>query len=587
MPKIFISYRREDAQWPVDRIHAALKPHVPNPQADIFVDVDNIPAGVDFVAHLDSKVAQCDVLLAVIGPDWLGVKNPRTGQRRLDDPKDFVRIEIAAALQRGILVAPVMLDDTPVPDAADLPDDLKPLANRQAVDVRRMTFDADVQRLIRGLGLAPEPKADPKRSARTKTKTEGKGAGPLIAAGVGLLVLVVAGVGAWGWTKGWFGGATREAGQASSSTNASDDGAWIMAEAMGEQKAYEAYLRAYPQGGHATQARAALAALTDDSDWGKADGGDKAALQEYLGAHENGAHVEEANAQLTRLVEAERAAAGAVSPEARQQIFAEAQRERDALVRQGDDDLWSIASGANSAAAYNAYLNRYPQGVHAAQARAGLGALQASARPAVTGSPSQRLTAELARTRLPATTEQSDALWNRLRAVYSLSAFQAAADEGDAKAGFLLGRAYSRGLGVSQDFVKASQLYGRACTAGNQFACGNLGAFYQDGVGVTRDVARALQLNEPACAAGAWSACASLGGLYEYGIGVEQNRVRAHQFYEQACNGGIAQGCAGLGGLYARGAGVTQDYARARRFYVQACDGGYQSACTDLRKLPD
>src|SRR5262245_58246884 len=99
MPKIFISYRREDSAYQADRIHQALRRAVRDPKRDIFIDIDNIPVGVDFVQHLDSKVAQCDVLLALIGPDWLTAKNPKTGQRRLDDPKDFVRIEIASALR--------------------------------------------------------------------------------------------------------------------------------------------------------------------------------------------------------------------------------------------------------------------------------------------------------------------------------------------------------------------------------------------------------------------------------------------------------------------------------------------------------
>jgi len=106
--KIFISYRREDSQHQADRLHAALSRKIP--KRNIFIDVDNIPVGVDFVQHLDQQVGQCEVLLALIGPDWLEAKNPETGARRLDDPKDFVRIEIASALKRGIPVAPVLLD---------------------------------------------------------------------------------------------------------------------------------------------------------------------------------------------------------------------------------------------------------------------------------------------------------------------------------------------------------------------------------------------------------------------------------------------------------------------------------------------
>jgi hypothetical protein len=154
MPKIFISYRREDSQYQADRLHAALKRVVGDPEQDIFIDVDNIPLGVDFVDHLDSKIAQCDVLLAVIGPNWLTVRDIKTGQRRLDDPRDFVRIEISSALKRGVPVAPVVLDGAPFPSEADLPDDIRALTRRNGVEVRRLSFDADVERLVRGLGLS-------------------------------------------------------------------------------------------------------------------------------------------------------------------------------------------------------------------------------------------------------------------------------------------------------------------------------------------------------------------------------------------------------------------------------------------------
>ena len=100
MAKFFISYRRRDAQYQADKLHAALSAYVANPREDIFIDVDNIPFGRDFVDHLDSKVRDCEVLLAVIGPSWLDLRDLATGQRLLDDPNDFVRIEIESALKR-------------------------------------------------------------------------------------------------------------------------------------------------------------------------------------------------------------------------------------------------------------------------------------------------------------------------------------------------------------------------------------------------------------------------------------------------------------------------------------------------------
>ncbi len=157
MTKIFISYRREDSQYQADRLHAVLTGHVADPKQDIFIDIDNIPPGVNFVQHLDSKVGQCDALLAIIGSGWLNAKNPETGARRLDDPKDFVRIEIAAALKMGIPVVPVLLDGVAVPAARDLPEDLQELSVRNGVDLRRISFESDAERLIHGLGLMTAP----------------------------------------------------------------------------------------------------------------------------------------------------------------------------------------------------------------------------------------------------------------------------------------------------------------------------------------------------------------------------------------------------------------------------------------------
>lgn len=202
MAKIFISYRREDSQHQADRLHAALSRKMP--KKNIFIDVDNIPVGVDFVKHLDQQVGECDVLLALIGPDWLEAKNPQNGNRRLDDPKDFVRIEIASALKRGIPVAPVLLDGAAFPPEHRLPEDLRALTRRNGVEVRRLTFDADAERLIRGLNLTRASAAKPQpRHASThgqSSPTPSAGAPRWMGPAVGISLLAVGGS-----TYAWFG----------------------------------------------------------------------------------------------------------------------------------------------------------------------------------------------------------------------------------------------------------------------------------------------------------------------------------------------------------------------------------------------
>jgi hypothetical protein len=142
---IFINYRREDSAATAGRLHDRLAQVFGRKR--IFMDVDQIPAGIDFVSHLNSQVAACNVLLVVIGPHWLNVKN-EAGERRLHQPDDFVAIEIAAALTRDIRVIPVLVDGASVPKVSELPDSLKPLVRRQAIEVRQPHFGRDAEALI-------------------------------------------------------------------------------------------------------------------------------------------------------------------------------------------------------------------------------------------------------------------------------------------------------------------------------------------------------------------------------------------------------------------------------------------------------
>ena len=147
--RLFISYRRSDSNDVVGRIYDRL---VRDLGADsVFKDVDNIPLGVDFVEYLNEQVKQSTGLLAVIGPTWLTVTDDKS-RRRLDDPNDFVRIEVASALRQGIPVVPVLVRGAAMPSALDLPDDLQRLARRNGISVRAdPDFHNDMTALIRKL----------------------------------------------------------------------------------------------------------------------------------------------------------------------------------------------------------------------------------------------------------------------------------------------------------------------------------------------------------------------------------------------------------------------------------------------------
>jgi hypothetical protein len=153
MPKVFISYRRQDSADVTGRLHDCLDAQIG--RESVFMDIDSIPFSVEFRKRLIDSVQQTDVLLAVIGDHWLNAsfeKGPKTGKRRLEDPDDYVRIEIESALSLGIPVVPVLVGRASMPFETDLPGALKELAYKNAAEARSgPTFHDNVDRLIRGL----------------------------------------------------------------------------------------------------------------------------------------------------------------------------------------------------------------------------------------------------------------------------------------------------------------------------------------------------------------------------------------------------------------------------------------------------
>jgi hypothetical protein len=170
---IFISYRREDSKDIVGRIYDRLEAYFGREK--VFLDIDKIPLGADFRERITHAVGQCGVLLVIIGEHWLEVRHgegANQGQRRLDDPSDFVRIEIEAALTRDIPVIPVLVSGAKMPGEQQLPEGLKELAYRNAAEVGSgRDFHDHVDRLVRaikylGLSQARQPQ-DEGRPART------------------------------------------------------------------------------------------------------------------------------------------------------------------------------------------------------------------------------------------------------------------------------------------------------------------------------------------------------------------------------------------------------------------------------------
>jgi formylglycine-generating enzyme required for sulfatase activity len=145
MPKIFISYRREETGYPAQHIYEKLVDRFG--KDSVVFDVDTIPPGADFRDYINKEVGKCDIMLAIMGNHWIELLEQRT-----NEPRDFVRIEIQSALDRKIPVVPVFTENAQVPREKDLPPELRDLVYKQAVEVRiGSDYQSQLNRLIDGL----------------------------------------------------------------------------------------------------------------------------------------------------------------------------------------------------------------------------------------------------------------------------------------------------------------------------------------------------------------------------------------------------------------------------------------------------
>ena len=185
MAGVFISYRRQDSQSAAGRLGDELKEGLP--EVGIFRDVETIEPGVDFVDAINHALNSCSVLLVVIGPRWSSIADA-DGRRRLDDPNDYTRLEVATALKReGVRVIPVLVEGATMPVSDDLPEELKPLARRNAIELtdKRWKYDVgELETTLRQvLGLQGQPASIPRSVHRAPWKW--------VAVAIGLLALVL------------------------------------------------------------------------------------------------------------------------------------------------------------------------------------------------------------------------------------------------------------------------------------------------------------------------------------------------------------------------------------------------------------
>lgn len=153
---IFISYRRDDSEGEAGRLFDDLVRAFGNDA--VFMDVTGIKPGIDFRKAIEDNVASCGVLLAMIGPSWASITGA-DGKRRLEDPNDFVALEIASALRRGVPVIPVLVHDAKMPAPGLLPESLKDFSYRNSVEISHARWNSDVQLLEEALKSYVKPSA--------------------------------------------------------------------------------------------------------------------------------------------------------------------------------------------------------------------------------------------------------------------------------------------------------------------------------------------------------------------------------------------------------------------------------------------
>jgi len=169
---IFLSYRRAGGSAWAKLIATRLEQTLPG--HGVFLDVDSIDPGVDFTKEIDDTLSVSRVMLVLIGTDWTTAADDR-GKRRIDDPEDLLRIEVRRALESEATVIPLLLDGASMPVRDELPEDLKRLANHNALEIRATSFDRDADHLVERLRELLGRPTGPAMSQPPQTRESGRG----------------------------------------------------------------------------------------------------------------------------------------------------------------------------------------------------------------------------------------------------------------------------------------------------------------------------------------------------------------------------------------------------------------------------
>ena len=579
--KLFINYRREDTAPYAGRLYDRLTAHFGEDQ--VFIDIDQIEPGEDFVEAINRKVGTCDIAIVAIGPNWLRATDA-SGKRRLDDEEDFVRMEIVAALQRKIRVIPVLVGGAQMPRKQELPEALVALSRRNAIELSETRFHADVNRLIeaieksfavvgkktelsatpaaprldRAVVSPPKPESEPSESTKPAETKEPKEIDADTVLGAPPVSLGEA-------TKK---PPTRGARPFSESERTQQDSVVIAKDAT-TVKSTQTTPAPPP-----VPSTSWIAALKKPKVWTR---------KRLITVAAVGATVILLLLAITGLVTRRNASVSPsglstpTEPKLTDQGDAVAQYNLGVRYEDGQGVPKDLEKAAEL------YQKAANQGHAGAQFNLGLLYAHGQGVPKDFGK-----AAEL---------------------------FQKAANQGHAGAQNNLGLLYEHGEGVTKDLGKAVELYQKAADQGNSVAKNhladaqnNLGALYEDGHGVPKDLGKAAELYQKAANQGNQTAIANLNRLskpvepklsdqgdaaaqfnlgvqYEHGQGVPQDFGKAVELFQKAADSGYADAQNHLGFLYQNGLGVPKDFGKAADLYQKAADQGNARAQYNLGLL--
>jgi tetratricopeptide (TPR) repeat protein len=513
--KIFINYRRGDDPGYTGRLFDWLQDVFDRQQ--LFMDVDNIAPGLDFVRELDERVGECDVMLAVIGKNWIDARDA-TGARRLDDPNDFVRIEIASALSQGKRVIPVLVGEAQMPRLDELPDTLKPLARRNAVRLTHERFSADIQGLVKALqqtlGQTQTPPAWPIRVPSEAKEQSSASAASQVRAGMTPGMIATLTASAMGVVVVLAGAIV-----------------YLVAikRPIPETERSQIVSQASPSPSHDPSAET-LAALPTPQPAAAPGQPSQQVIQPTAAS---------APTQESRLTES----SGPLRLELVTQCDRLAGDPEDRQSPPGAGGIFNLHNidVVQALKACNEAVRQYPNVARFAY-QAGRIAIA-----------------------------QEDFKFAR-------QMFEKAIGMGSTIAVNALGTTYLFAPDPDKDYTRALQLFQRSAAEDEPSAMTSIGLVYLNGYGVPKDSTQARQWFEKAAAAGNVFAMVNLGLLYEYGSGVPKDYAQAAQWFEKAVAAGDSRAMVNLGSLYEKD--DIKDYAQARQWYEKAVATGETSALT-------